>query len=174
MIGPLSNPCKNISGQVIGVFEPRLMDLVAEAYRDFIPDSMIVHAADGFDELSNTCENDVLWIKGGRQPQRLRIHPKVLNIPVARPEQLVVNSIDESISSTLQVIYGKATSAKEDIVVMNASAALTVARIADDLKDGVKLARSAIRSGDARTKLAQLVDFCGDISKLREAEKKFL
>ena len=174
MIGPLSNPCTNISGQVIGVFEPALMDLLAEAYQGYVPEAMFVHAVDGFDELSNTCENDVLWIKGGGPPQRLRIHPKVLNMQVAKPERLVVNSKDESIKATLQTIYGKAPQEKEDIVVLNASAALVVAKIASDLKDGIALARAAIKNGDGRNKLSQIIQECGDIEKLRDAEKNFL
>lgn len=174
MIGPLCNPCTNISGQVIGVFEPTLMDLLAEAFQGYVDEAMIVHATDGFDEFSNTCENNVLRIRGSGPPQRLRIHPKVLNLAVARPESLIVSSKDDSIRSTLQSIYGKAPSAKEDIVVLNASAALVVARIAEDLKEGIELARSAIRSGKAQEKLTQFIHYCGDTGKLREAERKFL
>jgi anthranilate phosphoribosyltransferase len=174
IIGPLCNPCTNLSGQVIGVFEPALMELVAEAYQGHVNDAMIVHAADGFDELSNTCDNDVLWIKDGASPQRLRISPKALNIHVAKPEELVVNSRDESIRSTLQVIYGKAPPAKEDVVVMNAAAALVVARISRDLKEGVAAARSAIKSGEAQELLTKFVTFNGVVEKLAEAEKKFL
>jgi len=174
MIGPLSNPYTNISGQVIGVYEPALMDLLAEAYQGYVRNAMIVHAVDGFDELSNTCDNDILWIKDGGSPQRLRIHPKVLNIPLAMPEKLIVNSKDESVKSTLQAIYGNASPEKEDIVVMNAAAALVVANIATDLKDGIVLARAAVKSGKAQAKLSQLVNYCGNIEKLREAEKEFL
>jgi anthranilate phosphoribosyltransferase len=174
MIGPLCNPCTNLSGQVIGVFEPALMDLLAEAYRGHVKDVMIVHAADGFDELSNTCENDILWVKGDGDPQRFRIHPKVLGISSAKPEQLIVKSKDDSIRSTLQSIYGQASPEKEDIVVMNAAAALVVGKIASDLKVGVAIARSTIRSGKAKAKLLEIVGYFGEIEKLREAEKKFL
>lgn len=174
LVGPLCNPCTNLSGQVIGVFEPSLLDLISEAYRGTACDAIIVHAADGFDELSNTCENDILVIRNGADPQRLRISPKVFKINLAKPEQLVVNSKEESIKSTLQTICGRASQEKEDIVVMNASAALVVARIADDLKEGIPLARAAIKSGEAQTKLEQLVKFGGDEEKLREAEKNYL
>ena len=105
---------------------------------------------------------------------RLRIHPKVLNMQVAKPERLVVNSKDESVKATLQTIYGKAPQEKEDIVVLNASAALVVAKIASDLKDGIALARAAIKNGDGRNKLSQIIQECGDIEKLRDAEKNFL
>jgi anthranilate phosphoribosyltransferase len=44
-----------------------------------------------------------------------------------------------------------------DIVVLNAGAALYVAGAADSLKDGVRLADAAISSGEARTRLDDLV-----------------
>jgi anthranilate phosphoribosyltransferase len=93
---------------------------------------------------------------------------------VAKPEQLVVNSKEESIKSTFQAICGKAPKEKEDIVVLNASAALAVGKVARDLKEGVEIARDAIKSGKAQGKLSQLIKNCGDVEKLREAEKKYL
>ena len=174
MIGPLCNPCTNLAGQVIGVFEPALLELFADAYQGYIKSAMIVHAADGFDELSNTCENDILWLTEGTPLKRLRIHPRVLGLSSARPENLVVSSREESISSTIQVLYSKGSREKEDIVVLNASAALVVGGIAADLKDGLQLARDAIKSGKAGEKLSQLVSYSGDPDKLRAAEREFL
>jgi anthranilate phosphoribosyltransferase len=174
MVGPLSNPCTNISGQVIGVFEPSLLEVFSQVCQGYVTEAMIVHAHDGFDELSNTCENDILWVSGDRQTKRIRLHPRAVGMQVAKPEQLVVNSKEESIKSTLQSIHGKAAREKQDIVVLNAAAALVVGKIARDFKDGVEIARNAIKSGKAQERLAQLVKYCGDLEKLKEAEKKFL
>ncbi len=173
IVGPLSNPCTNLSGQVIGVFEPLLMEMLAEVCQGYIKEAMIVHAADGFDELSNTCDNDILWITGG-QTKRLKLSPRVVNMATARPEQLVVTSKEDSIQSTLQVIYGTAAQEKEDMVVLNAAAALTVGKVVSDIKDGVELARHAIKSGRSKEKLSQLIKGCGDPAKLEAAEKQFL
>lgn len=175
IVGPLSNPCTNISGQVIGVFEPSFLETLAEACQGYIDEAMIVHAADGFDELSNTCENDILWVTGGDGSQttkRLRISPKVVGMAVARPERLVVTTKDDSIKSTLAAICGKASQEKEDMVALNASAALVVGRVASDLKEGVEIARRAIKSGQAHEKLVQLVSECGNKETLKQAEKK--
>jgi anthranilate phosphoribosyltransferase len=174
MVGPLSNPCTNICGQVIGVFEPSLLEVFSHVCQGYINEAMIVHAHDGFDELSNTCENDVLWVSGDRQTKRIRLHPRAVGMQVAKPEQLVVNSKEESIKSTLQSIHGKAAREKQDIVVLNTAAALVVGKIAQDFKDGVEIARDAIKSGKAQDGLAQLIKYCGDLEKLKEAEKKFL
>jgi anthranilate phosphoribosyltransferase len=174
MVGPLSNPCTNISAQVIGVFEPSLLEVFSQVCQGYVNEAMIVHAHDGFDELSNTCENDVLWVSGDRQTKRIRLHPRAVGMQIAKPEQLVVNSKEDSIKSTLQSIHGKAAREKQDIVVLNAAAALVVSKIAQDFKDGVEIARDAIKSGRAQDRLVQLVKYCGDLEKLKEAEQKFL
>jgi anthranilate phosphoribosyltransferase len=173
MVGPLSNPCTNISGQVIGVFEPSLLEVFAEVCQRYVKEAMIVHAADGFDELSNTCENDIVWVSG-EKTKRIRLHPKVVGMQVAKPEQLVVSSKEESIKNTLQSIHGKAAREKQDIVVLNAAAALVVGKVAQDFKDGVEVAKDTIKSGKAQDKLAQLIKYCGSPEKLKESEKIFL
>ncbi len=61
-VGPLSNPCTNISGQLLGVFEPQLLQVFSEVCAGYLSEAMIVYAHDGFDELSNTCQNDIYWI----------------------------------------------------------------------------------------------------------------
>jgi anthranilate phosphoribosyltransferase len=60
-VGPLSNPCTNISGQLIGVFEPQLLEVFSEVCAGYVSEAMIVYAHDGFDELSNTCQNDIYF-----------------------------------------------------------------------------------------------------------------
>jgi len=174
IIGPLCNPCTNISGQVVGVFEPSLLEKVSIALQSANDNEvMVVHAYDGFDELSNTCENDIVWVSG-EQIKRLRLHPKVINMRLAKPEQLLIHSKEDSIRESLRVIYGIAAQEKEDIVVLNASAALVIGKIAKDFKQGVEIARSALKDGKAAKKLLELIEQCGDTEKLKEAERKFI
>lgn len=173
-IGPLSNPCTNISGQLIGVFEPQLLRVFSEVCAGHVSEAMIVYAHDGFDELSNTCQNEIYWISSDNQTtRRIRLHPNAVGMEVAKPEQLIVNSKIDSIMSTLQAIYDKGSREKMDIVILNAAAALVVGKIASNLKEGVGFARDAIKSGKARDKLSQMIRYCGDLEKLEEAEKKF-
>src|ERR687887_2200018 len=93
IVGPLSNPCTNLCGQVIGVFEPSLLDTITNALQKGGDGNevMVVHAYDGFDELSNTCENDIIWISG-KQIKRIRLNPKILNMMIAKPEQIIIHS----------------------------------------------------------------------------------
>lgn len=173
-VGPLSNPCTNISGQLIGVFEPQLLQVFSEVCAGYVSEAMIVYAHDGFDELSNTCQNDIYWTSSDNHTtRRIRLHPSAVGMEVAKPEQLVVNSKIGSIMSTLQAVYGKGSREKIDIVILNAAAGLVVGKIASNLKEGVDYARDAIKSGKARDKLSDMIRYCGDLEKLKEAEKKF-
>src|SRR5207244_10269579 len=124
IIGPLSNPCTNISGQVVGVFEPSLLETISIALQNTYENdeqAMVIHAYDGFDELSNTCENDIAWI-AKKQIKRIRLHPKIINIQVAKPEQLVVHSKEDSIRDTLHVTYDTASKDKDDNEALTAVA----------------------------------------------------
>lgn len=173
-IGPLSNPCTNLSGQLVGVFEPQLLQVFSEVCLGYVSEAMIVHAQDGFDELSNTCQNDIYWVSSeNHATRRITLHPNAVGMEVAKPEQLVVSSKIDSIRNTLQTIYGKASKEKIDVVVLNAAAALVISKNASNLKEGVEYARDAIKSGKARDKLFQLIKYCGDLDKLKEAEKRF-
>lgn len=173
-IGPLSNPCTNLSGQLVGVFEPQLLQVFSEVCLGYVSEAMIVHAQDGFDELSNTCQNDIYWVSSeNHATRRITLHPNAVGMEVAKPEQLVVSSKLDSIRNTLQTIYAKASKEKIDVVVLNAAAALVISKNASNLKEGVEYARDAIKSGKARDKLFQLIKYCGDLDKLKEAEKRF-
>lgn len=173
-VGPLSNPCTNISGQLIGVFEPQLLQVFSEVCAGYISEAMIVYAHDGFDELSNTCQNDIYWISSSMdKARRIRLHPNAVGMEVAKPEQLIVDSKMDSIMSTLQAVYGTGSREKKDIVILNAAAALVVSKVAPNLKEGVQTASDVIKSGKARDKLSQMIKYCGDLEKLKEAEKKF-
>jgi anthranilate phosphoribosyltransferase len=49
-----------------------------------------------------------------------------------------------------------------------------IGKVAKDFKEGVEIARSAIKEEKSRKKLAELIYYCGDKAKLTEAEKKFI
>jgi anthranilate phosphoribosyltransferase len=174
IVGPLSNPCTNLTGQIIGVFGKDLLEPIARATQNIgLNDVMVVHALDGLDELSNTCENDILWIRNN-QMKRIRLHPKTLNMHIAKQNQITVNSKEQSLRDTLQVLFGVASQEKEDIVVLNASAALVVGRIAKDFQEGIDIARASIKDGKPQQKLHELIRCCGNEERLELAIKKFI
>ncbi len=110
---------------------------------------------------------------GNDTTRKIRLHPSAVGMEVAKPEQLVVDSKIDSIKSTLQAVYGTGSREKKDIVILNAASALVVGKVAPNLKEGIQTASDVIKSGKARDKLSQMIKYCGDLEKLKEAEKKF-
>ncbi|HYZ94373.1 MAG TPA: anthranilate phosphoribosyltransferase, partial [Nitrososphaeraceae archaeon] len=174
IIGPLSNPCTHLSGQLIGAPEAKIIEMLAIALQQSDTENiMLVNSRDGLDELSNTCENNITWISQ-REVKHISLHPSDVGIDLARLESLVVYSKEESVRETLQVIYGEADGQKQDIALINASAALVIAKSASNFREGIDLARDAISDGRAQKKLSDYIRRCGQIQVLQEMEKKFL
>jgi anthranilate phosphoribosyltransferase len=172
MIGPLCNPCTNITAQVIGISDPKFFELISNSMiNSKINTIIIVHSFDGMDELSNTSRNTMLTLKSGHI-ERIEVDPEVLDLKVVRKEQIQVHSTEDSVKSTLQTIYGKATGAKQDIVVLNTALALIAGEKAENMNDGIKIARELIKSEVPKTKLRELISSCGNIQKLNIVEKK--
>jgi len=172
-VGPLCNPCTDITGQVIGVSDLGLLGPISEVMFDSeINHIILVHSDDGLDELSNTSESTVIDIKksGCRQ---FRFSPKSVNIHLATLRDIQASSMEDSVKYTMQVIYGVASSAKEDIVILNSSLALMVGDKVDTIEEGIEMARSAVRSGAPKAKLRELVDLCGNKDKLEHLEKVY-
>ena len=172
-VGPLCNPCTDITGQVIGVSDLGLLGPISEVMFDSeINHIILVHSCDGLDELSNTSESTVIDIKksGCRQ---YRFSPKSVNIHLATLRDIQASTMEDSVKYTMQVIYGVASRAKEDIVILNSSLALMVGDKVDTIEEGIEMARSAVRSGASKAKLRELVDLCGNKDKLEQLEKVY-
>jgi anthranilate phosphoribosyltransferase len=173
-IGPLTNPCTNLCGQIIGAPDPKIIETLALSLKESdLKDIMLVSSKDGLDELSNTCENDITRITGN-EIKRTRFHPREIGLELARLENLVEYSKEEAIRDTLRVIYGIGDKYRQDIAVLNASAALVVGQSSTNLTEGVELARQAVRDGRAQKQLLECIRRCGQKQVLIEAEKKFL
>jgi len=171
IVGPLSNPCTNLSGQVIGVTDASLFERISEASLNLgIRNIMVVHAHDGIDELSNTCPNDISF-KDDNSIKRIHLVPRDVNLDTARLETLAIKTKEESIRVTLKCIYGEAERDLLGIVELNAAAALVVADKARDLNEGIDIARESIKEGRAKKKLYQLIQRCGRKSRLEEIEE---
>jgi anthranilate phosphoribosyltransferase len=172
-VGPLCNPCTNIAGQVVGVSETSLLDPISTAMPiSYGSDTMVIHAHDGFDELSNTCENDIIQIVDGKL-RKTFLHPKEYGMQMASLERLIIHDKEESVKFTLESLYGQSTKEKEDIVALNAAAALVVGKIAKDVREGIEIARKTIKSGASRKKLYNFIKRSGNIYTLEDLERKF-
>lgn len=154
LLGPLTNPA-GARRQVMGVFHRDLTGLLVRALQRLgSVHVMVVHGADGMDEISFSGDTYVAELKHG-QVHEYVLHPAQFGLPVHETPSIRVRNVDESKQMLLDVLAGKPGPAR-DIVLLNAGAAIYVAGLADNLQQGVQQAMRVIDDGSARNKLQQL------------------
>ncbi|OGV55819.1 MAG: anthranilate phosphoribosyltransferase [Lentisphaerae bacterium GWF2_52_8] len=158
ILGPLSNPagCRRL---VIGVYEPRLCKLVAEAaLRLGAEKALVIHGSDGLDEITSTGPTYVSEISDGMVNEYI-LTPEELRLPLAASSDLIGGTPEENAAVIRDILAGKITGPKRDIVLVNASAAILIAGLAEDWPGAFRLAESSLSSGAAEQKLNALVKF---------------
>ena len=153
LLGPLSNPA-GAKRQVMGVYDPRLLEPLAEVLgRLGATRAWTVHGQ-GLDELTTTGPTEVAEWKDGAV-RRFTVTPEDAGLPRADIDSPARRRRRDN-AAALRALLAGATGPYRDIVLLNAAAALVVADRAADLKSGVALAAAAIDDGKAADALAGL------------------
>ncbi len=156
LLGPLANPA-GASYQLIGVGRAELRPLLAEAVAQLgTGRTLIVHGADGLDEVSLAGPTWVSEIVGRQQVQEYQWTPADFGLPVVSREELLADSPAESAQIIRQILAGQRSGAR-DVVLANAAAALWCAGAVQTLSEGVQQAALAIDTGKAQVLLEQLI-----------------
>lgn len=156
ILGPLTNPAQ-ATAQVLGVYAPHLTEVMARVLRNLgVKHALVVHGR-GLDELTITGDSTVSELKGGLV-ENYTVELSCLDLEPAKLDDIRCRSLEENIAVSRAVLSGKPGPAR-DVVILNSSAALVAADIAESLKDGLDLAAESIDSGAAGAKLEQLVEF---------------
>ncbi len=157
VLGPLTNPA-GARAQVIGVYAPALVRTMAEVLAQLgARRAFVVHGAHGIDELSPCGPNLVCEIADGEVLERT-IDPAELGIEGSAPDDLLGGSPEQNAESIRTVLAGE-IGAKRDAVLLNAAGAIAAAGHAEDLAEGLEVARRAVDSGAARARLDELAEF---------------
>ncbi len=155
MLGPLTNPA-GAKIQLLGVYDPELTEPIAHVLKNLgVEAAFVVHGLEGLDELSTVGKTKVSHLQDG-QVETYTIKPQDLGLEEATPEELQGGTPQENAEILRQILSGT-EGKKQDIVLLNAAAALVAANKADDLEAGIELARNVIASGAALKKLNQLI-----------------
>jgi anthranilate phosphoribosyltransferase len=155
LLGPLANPA-GAKFQVIGVYDKALIPVLIPALaRLGLEAAMVVHGADGLDELSTCDVTHVGELRHG-EVHTYTLDARDFGLPRARREDLLGGSPERNAAITRAVLEGQPGPAR-DIVLLNAAAALKVAGLAADWQSGLALAAESIDSGRAIAKLDALV-----------------
>ena len=154
VLGPLTNPA-GADAQVLGVYDPDLVPIIAEALsRMAVEHALVVHGA-GMDEIAVHDETHVAEVEGDSVTE-YTITPADLGLEQHDIEAVAGGTPEENAADLEGIVTGEVTGAKRDIILANAGAAVYVAGQADSLEAGVEAAREAIDSGAAAAKLDDL------------------
>lgn len=159
-LGPLTNPA-GASRQVIGVADRRYQESIAEALVGLdCEKALVVAGDDGLDEVTITGPTRMIEvIEGGTR--EVIVEPGQFGMDRADLSEVAGGTPQENADATRAVLEGE-RSARRDLVLLNAAAAIYVGGKADDFEAGVEAAREAIDSGEAAGVLSRLVSFTSD------------
>jgi anthranilate phosphoribosyltransferase len=154
MLGPLTNPA-GAEAQVVGVYDPELVELVARAFtRLEVERALVVHGA-GLDEIAVHGDTLVAEVTG-EEIETYTLTPGNLGLQRHDIEAIAGGSPAENAVDLEAVVTGAEEGAKRDIVLANAGAAIYVGGGTESIAEGAERARNAIDSGEASEKLAEL------------------
>jgi anthranilate phosphoribosyltransferase len=155
ILGPLTNPA-GAQNQVMGVFHPDLVGIQARVLKTLgSKHVMVVHGAEGLDEISISGPTYVAELKNGELSDYM-IEPSQFGLKAQSLDSLRAVDKEQSLKILMDVLNNVDGAAK-DIVTLNAGAAIYVAGMAADLNAGVARAREMIETGRAKAKLEELV-----------------
>ena len=156
ILGPLTNPA-SAPNILMGVFHSDLVGIQVRALQRLGAEhALVVYGKDGMDEISLGAATVVGELKNGEITE-YEIHPEDFGLAMASNRALRVETPEQSMAM-LKGVLDNEPGAARDIVILNAGAALYAANVADSMKAGIELARTAIESGAAKARLTQFVD----------------
>ena len=154
VLGPLTNPA-GADSQVVGVYDPELVPVVARAFaRMEIDRALVVHGS-GLDEITIHAETTVAEVDGD-ETETYTLSPGNLGLTRSDITAVAGGTPAENAADLEGIITGEIEGAKRDIILANAGAALYIAGEAESIAAGVERARHGIESGEAKAKLDEL------------------
>ncbi len=164
VIGPLINPA-NAKRHVLGVYQPRLVEQVAEVVRQLdFAHVMVVHGMDGLDESSLLGETKVAEIKGG-EIDYYTITPEQFGMTRCTLEDICGGTPEYNAQVIRDIFSGKEKGAKRDMLLLNSAATFMVADMASSIDEGLAIARDTIDTGRAMAKLEEIVTRSQEIGR---------
>ncbi|MFC4721492.1 anthranilate phosphoribosyltransferase [Geojedonia litorea] len=152
MLGPMVNPAfpKN---QMVGVFSLELLRLYSYLYQNTDKNYSIIHALDGYDEISLTGNAKVV-----NNTMEQMISPSHFGIETLTQDAIYGgNSIENSAKIFVDVLDGKGTEAQNNVVCANAALAISTVK-GINIQNGFEMAQESIKSEKAKQCFTTLVE----------------
>ena len=152
MLGPMVNPSfpKN---QMVGVFNLELQRLYGYLYQQTDKNYSIVHALDGYDEISLTGKTKVI-----SNHSETMFTPEDLGVKqITQASIYGGDSVEDAAKIFISVISGNGTEAQNNVVCANAGLAIATSKQISH-QDGFQLAKESLLSGKAKSTLNNLIE----------------
>lgn len=144
MLGPMVNPSFP-KKQLVGVFSLELARLYGYLYQETEGKFSILHALDGYDEISLTGPFKMISNSGEKL-----YHPEHIGLSKLTAESIKGgDTVEESAKIFETVLRGKGEKAQNEVVIANAAAALVTAREGVSFSDAVLEVEEVLLSGKA-------------------------
>ncbi|MDF5758493.1 anthranilate phosphoribosyltransferase [Spongiactinospora sp. TRM90649] len=161
-LGPLTNPARP-AGQAIGVFDARMLPVVAGVFAERGVSALVFRGDDGLDELTLATTSTV-WVVGNGTAVQTTFDPAVLGIARAGADALRGGDVEFNSRAVRELVGGKQGPVR-DAVLLNAAAGIVAAAgatTAEDLEADMAAAYAraaeAVDSGAAAAKLDRWVE----------------
>ncbi len=153
LLGPLMNPAL-VKRQLSGVYSPEVGELYAGVLRSAGVRFAVVHAYDGYDEVSLT--SNFLLIKDKETHQ---YSPEDIGFNQLKAEELAGgNNLQESADILVQILDNRGSKAQTQVVLANAAVALHAAQEIS-MEEAMERAKESLESGRAYQSLKTLLQF---------------
>ena len=157
ILGPLTNPAR-ATHQVLGVADAALAEKLAHALaRLGTTHALVVHGHGGLDELALDGTNIIYDVRGDGSVVRTEMSAQELGLRPAPREAILGGNREVNVAITRAILQGEDSGPPADIVLLNSAAALVAADKADNLRDGLELARHSLHSGAAYKRLEHMI-----------------
>lgn len=152
-LGPMVNPSMP-QNQLVGVYDLNVLELYKKVYENSMVNYTILHAIDGYDEISLT--GDVAYASNQSEG---RLNPVDFGFAPLKPAELYGgNSVEEAAEIFKNVLENKATGAQKNAVLANAAAGIKTIHPEKELSACVEIAKESIDSGNALKAFKNLIE----------------
>ena len=156
ILGPLTNPA-GAQRQLMGVFTPDLTDFLAHVLGELgSVSAMVVSGYGGGHALTTTRPNRISHYHDGAV-ETYDLDPTEYNLDPAHISELLGGDPATNAAILRGILSGEVDSAKRDVVLLNAGAALVAGGVAPDIAAGIAQASEILDSGAALAKLDALI-----------------
>lgn len=150
MLGPMVNPAfpKN---QVVGVYSLELARMYAYLYQKTDKNFTILHALDGYDEISLTGNTKMITNKA-----EAMLRPQDLDVPIINAADISGgNTVESAANIFMDVLNNKGTQSQINVVCANAAVAINTVK-KTGLENAFFEAKESLSSGNALKALKKL------------------